>query len=268
MKIPRSRATISSSLGAISLASPPRGAPETIDPYFKAPNVLIDPGFENHVANSGGWYYPTRTDGADDYAIPYMDLTCANFLRLPNGNCATRSLTAWAQSSGPYRVESYNTDLAWKVSTVNPHSGRFSAVWWNPKADGGTPTTAAATPPAQLSPLSPWLTGPFSARVEPADSITWSAYIASYSPGPGVGEPEYRVSTSMELRFYRSNFTIVGVTSSSLALVSTSSYTQFSVATSAPAGSFYVRAAVLFTITANTLVNAPILVDTCVLGVQ
>lgn len=212
----------------ISLAKAPTGGPQTIDPYFTGGNILTDPGFENFVDNSGGWYYWDRPGGATSYTIPKLTIHCPRYLYYPDLTCITQpSFVAWAQSSGTYQTSDLREDHSWKVSTHDPHSGDYHAMWVRWLDDSGFP-------PGNIMPFSPFISAPHSARVEPGDTVTWSAYL--YYAGDG-----WQGSTVPILQFYNSGGSIVhqaqGATSSL-----TTTYTQYSVSTTAPAGSYYLRA--------------------------
>lgn len=250
MRSIKTRASISSSVKALSFARPPQGAPESLDPYFKGPNVLIDPGFENYVANSGGWYWPSRDIGVNDQVLPYLDVTSPSFLRYPNGY-ATKSLVSWCQTSGPYASSGLGDDQAWKISTVDPHSGDYHAAWWHTQND--------SIPPGELCAISPWLASPFSARVESGDSVSWSAYLV---------QGRAYVAVSMTLRFYTATNSLILVSVPTPTVVSTSAYTQYSHSTSAPPGSKYLRCCMTFSLSAGSSTNwNSLYVDTCVLGI-
>ena len=105
MKIPRSRASITSRTGALTLAPPPRALLQSGDPYVRGGNILLDPGFEFHVDNTGGWLEDStdpdrRPGGTSNYTLPTLDIACPAFKRWPNGICATRDLGSWVQGGG------------------------------------------------------------------------------------------------------------------------------------------------------------------------
>lgn len=248
------RATVSSRIPALAKAVAPGGAPESIDPYFRGPNVLTDPGFENTVANSGGWYWKDRPGGSDMHSLPYLDLSCPTWLRYPDGTCAEKSFISWAHCTGPYIVDDLRLDACWKVSTWNPDSGYWHALWvsWN---QGGT--GRGGNLPGEICVLNPWLSGPFSARVNPGDSVTWSVRATT---APYLGS-----QALAHVRFYSGSYTNLAIVSGTPVTL-TASYQTVSMSTVAPPGTVYVRGEVGFY--GGTTNPFPLCVDSAVLGVS
>ena len=232
--------------------NPPKGQPDSLDVYFKGPNVLVDPGFENYVAMTGNWYWPSRSNGTKDYVIPNLDLMCASWLAYPDA-CMTQSFPTWCQTSGPYSATGLREDQAWKVSTGNPRSGQWHAAWWN--WDNG------GIPPGELCPFNPYLSGPFSARVEPGDSISWSMWV--YAGSLSVETP-LTVTAIPILRFYAANYTLIRADVGTPLSLTANTYVQPSHTASAPTGTSYVRACMSF----DGLTASLLLADDAVLGVQ
>jgi hypothetical protein len=251
MKVAKTRASISSQT-TLANARAPHGPPTAgLEPYFRGPNILTDPGFENYVANSGGWHYPSRPDGETNYVLPLLSLTCDSYLRLPNGECNELTLIAWAQPNLPYEGTGSRYDDWWKVSVHDPHSGDYHAVWW--MWDNGD-----GLPPSEITAFSPFIRAPFSARVNAGDAVSWSIYCKIIS---AVGTPQI----TMILRFFRQNYSITGTVSTVPIALTPGGYTQFSVSGNAPPGTYYVRAVVGFSGGVGNI--APVFLDSAVLGV-
>lgn len=253
MKIATSRGSISSQT-TLSRARAPHGAPTAGSaPYFTGANILTDPGFESFVENSGGWWWVDRYDAntTTSYALPRIDLTCTDsYLSLPDGTCATKTFTGWAQANTPYDTDGDRDDNAWKVSVHNPHSGDYHAIWWEWNSNGFFP--------ADICAFSPFISAPFSARVKPSDAVTWSAYLkVSFTTGTPACFPF--------VRFFDQSFTVVGTVLGTLTNLTTS-YAQFSMSTSAPPNSYYMRAC--FGFSGGSGNEWPVQMDTAVLGVQ
>lgn len=208
----------------------PKGPPGTLDVYFKGTNVLVDPSFDQFVQMTGGWDYRSRsTTVTNDYALPYLDVSCPNYLKYSDGICIESSLPTWCQTSGPYEAFGLGTDQAWKVSLVEPRSGTYHAAWWS--------WSNGDIPPGELCPINPYLSAPFSARVEPGDSVTFSYWVKTGS-GYGVLTPSEAFAT---VRFYNASFSLLRADVSTPVVTGTT-YTQISSNTvSAPAGAKYVR---------------------------
>ena len=239
-----------SSQTVLSVASSPRGAPDTLDPYFTGTNILTDPGFENFVDNSGGWWWPDREGGASTYALPKLTVLCETHLFLPDGTCTPASFIAWAQLAGLYVVDDLREDYAWKVSVDDPQAGDYHAAWW--RWDIG-----AAIPPGDICAFSPFIDAPHSARVNAGDTVDWSAYLKVTST---TGTPQ----TFPYVQFYTSGGSSVRLdkgTTSNL----TGTYTQYSMNVVAPASAHYMRCA--FGFVQGTGNTAPLRMDTAVLGV-
>lgn len=204
---------------------------EAFEPYFRGANVLTDPEFENFRGNSGGWYHWDRIGGSSMYTIPFVDLTCPDFLRWPDGSCAERLLVGWAQTSGPYGIQSPDqpTDPMWHVTTFDARAIEYGAYWlrWS-----GTNLT-----PAELSAYSPY-TPPFSCRVEPGDSVVWSGWLRVSST---TGIPQ----VILILRWYNSAGSLINVTQGTATSL-TITRTQYSYSQTAPSGCHYLRATYAF----------------------
>ena len=250
MKIATTRGRVTNQT-TLAHAAAPHGAPTAGPaPYFRGPNVLTDPGFENHVFNSGGWHWLSRPDENTNYVLPRIDLTSPSWLRWPNGQFADKSLGGWAQATTPYTGDGTRYDSYWKVSVHDPHGGDYHAVWWM-FANG------SGLPPAEICAFSPWIDAPFSARVNPGDAITWSARLKVEAT---TGTPQARPY----LRFFRPDFSSNGTALGTFANLTTS-YTQYSVSTTAPPSSHYVRAC--FAFLGGSGNDRPVFLDSAILGV-
>lgn len=249
MKIAKSRAQVSSQT-TLSRASSPHGAPTVgRDPYFQGANILTDPGFENFVANSGGWHWPSRPKMLETYLLPKLNITCPSYMMWPDLTCTDETLVGWFQVTGPYESDGSKEDQGWKVSVHDPHTGDYHAVWWEWNNGG--------IPPGELGVISPFIDAPFSARVNPGDTVTWSGYAKVDSI---TGTPQM----FLVIRFYAPNFSIIGgyqSTTSSL----TTTYTQYSVSGVAPSGTHYIRAYFAFVGSGN---DSWVAIDTASLGVE
>jgi hypothetical protein len=243
----RTSGTITSQT-TLRIAPAPRGAPQALDPYHTGANILTDPGFENFVDNSGGWYWNDRDGGASTYALPKLTVLCPSHLELPDGSCAPESFVAWAQLAGSYVVNDVNEDFAWKVSVNSPQAGDYHAIWvrwWN------------GVPPGDICAFSPFINAPHSARVNAGDGVTWSAYLKVFKTS---GTPQ----AYPYIQFYNSggsSIQLVKGTTSSL----TTSYVQRSMSVTAPAGAHYMRCAFGFLQGTNN--PHPVYLDSAVLGV-
>lgn len=250
MRLTKTRGQISNQTSLVN-AKAPHGAPTAGPaPYFTGPNVLTDPGFEGFVGNSGGWYWPTRPETLETYVIPKFDITCPSYMEWPDGTCTDQTLVGWFQGAGAYSSTGLKEDEAWKISVHDPHSGDYHAVWWQYDHSG--------IPPAELCAFSPFIFSPFSARVNPGDSLDWAAYskVAAITGTPQV---------SMILRFYTSSFSFITASQSTFTNLTTS-YAQYSHSAFAPSGSYYVRACLAFLGGTDNL--QAVYVDTASLGVQ
>lgn len=255
MKKTLSRLSVTDRTGAYRFDAP-KGTPTAgQDPYFKGANILSDPSFENFVVNSGNWYYPERPGGSDVFTLPHFRPDCPTFLEYPNYACADRLLVSWCQTSGPYFLDTgVDIDLAsgqaWRVSNWLPDTGDYAAVWFDWTAGGGDV-------PGELSVICPFMTAPFSARVEPGDAVLWQGKVR-------VGDVTGTPAVQMTLRWYRSNWNQIYTSAGSVTALTTS-YTNYSLSAGAPSGAYYLRASFTFSGGAGNIM--PLQVDTCSLGV-
>jgi len=252
---------------------PPRGdTNEGNYAHLYSGNILYDGGVELFVGNAveslSIHEWNDRT-GEDHFTLPVYDDSCPNRQKWPNGDCVSYyDLSQWVTLGAPYTVTGGLLDAAWHVTRLDPFLGKFCMAWWRwNRGVGGNPLS--------LMVLSPGLPGGYSARVDGGDLVTWSvrAQIYDYSPpipsiyaGAG-GSPQI----SPMLYYYDiDGNALVGGGDYYQALGL--SYSEYSYQTSAPSGSYFVRAMVAFTAgtpSAYNDNNAPMaLVDSGVLSIE
>lgn len=245
----RTRAKISNQT-VISLAKSPTGGPQTIDPYFTGPNILTDPGFENFVDNSGGWHHLDRSwGGSTTYTLPLLTVNCPTYLYLPGLTCMPEALIAWAQLNGPYTINDLTADTGWKVTISNPHSGDYHAIWLD---------WISNSIPGEIVAFSPFISAPHSARVNPGDTVTWSAYLM-------ITDVRGTPQTFPYLQFFNSSGSAIWTTLGTATNLTTT-YAQVSMNVVAPAGSHYVRA--VFGFQGDGFQSIHTYFDTASLGIQ
>lgn len=140
--------------------------------------VLKDPGFEDHVANTGGGplgveipFYVSDFETASEYpAADRPPEWCFPALTWSDKSCAPVT-TGWAQQFGTFPNSATQT-RTWRISTLSPQAG----------------ASHVRSRPASETPGGPhWLFAirgqscrkryrAYSARVQPDDTLTWSAY--------------------------------------------------------------------------------------------
>lgn len=255
MKQTLNRLTVTDRSGAYKFP-PPKGAPTTgADPIFLGENILTDPEFNLFFQLSGSIYWWDRIGplGASTYTLPYQDVTCPSLMRLPNGVCADKTLAGWVMTTGPYTVNDAPEDQAWKVGTFPTETGAaalaYAAYWakWN-VGGGGFPGEIAA--------YCPFLSGPFSARIEPGMSITWSG---NAQAGTTTGTPVI----FPYVRFYRQNWSQLRTDGVGSNL--TTSPANYTTTTAAPTGAYYMRGS--FGFSGGTGNSTPVLIHSAKLKV-
>lgn len=251
---------------------PPRGVTnEGNYAHLLSGNILYDPGVELFIGNAveslviHDWNDRT---GEDHFTLPVYDDACTDRQRWPNGDCVSYyDLAQWVSLGSPYTVTGDLLDSAWHVTRLDPFLGDFCMAWWRwNRGSFGNPLT--------LLVLSPGLPG-YSARVEGGDLVTWSvrAQIYDYAPpSPSIFTGSAGDPTISPLLYYydQDGNTIVGGGSyyQTLGL----SYAEHSYQTTAPSGSYFVRAMIAFVANipnAYTDFDAPtVLVDSGILSIE
>lgn len=252
---------------------PPRG--DTNDGNFAhlhSGNILYDGGNELFVGNAveslSIHEWNSRT-GEDHFTLPRYNDSCPNRQSWPNGDCVSYyDLSQWVTLGVSYTVNGTVLDAAWHVTRLDTFLGDYCMAWW--RWNRGNNSN-----PLSLMIQSPGLSSGYSARVDGGDLVTWSvrAQIYNYSP-PGVsifeGAAGNPTISPMLYYYNKEGNLIVGGGSYYQALGL--SYAEHSYQTTAPSGSYFVRAIVAFVADAPNVYtdfDAPtVLVDSGVLSIE
>ena len=150
-------------------AKPPRSTSPCSEPYLTGTNILKDPGFENHIANTGG--------GPNGTEIPYA-LT-AGGLYWPSDNS---KLSSWSYTGGWNHYPGFGSaGQFWQISTINPRSGTYHLRW---SATGSPRIMRVFT--FQTCVLYSTDYVPISAKVQPGDFVRLVVYALAASGTPNL----------------------------------------------------------------------------------
>lgn len=192
--------------GSPDLSEDPRSslvAPYVVDPCVNLPvygaNILRDPGFERHLSNvtppaGHGLVFPSGYSASTQ--LPGQRLAWHDYA---GENEYVGAPPTFDQLVGEEGLSTgwstYNPDAngygRWYVSTANPHSGTYHARFdWTGNWDPTFPYVYSEGPPTYLLAIGGYNCAdpfPYSARVEPGDVVTASAWFYFTEPG-GVTE--------------------------------------------------------------------------------
>lgn len=213
-------------------------------------NILVDPGFENHLSVTGG--------GPLGDSIPYDWSTVSGSQTQPASGLLWPTASDPASSTWPAAPSSsgwfaYYLTLAqnWEVVTNNPRSGTYHARWT--KAD-------TADGPG----LQPYgfctCEGGFvlSGRIGPGNYVRWRIYAMGSSTLAGL---------QLHINYFSSSFGSLGADSSASTSLGTS-YASIEVDGFAPANSHYLLVEIDNTSAGGLAVGATIDVDDCELEIS
>lgn len=227
--------------------------------YLRAGNLLYDPGLELFIGNAVGSYDWRDWDakvGHHHYALPRFSFTRPYGQYWPDSSdVAYVDIAQWVQHTGPYECDDQVVDSAWHVTSARPNLGDFSLVWWRWDAAAKYGGEAA---PGALAIQAPGLPQGYSGRARSGDIVTFSAKVAVTIQ---VGDP----TAVPYLYFFNKRGTpTLGTATSSFLL--TDSYTEPTVSSVAPGGTYWFRAGLVFK--GSTLSYCSTLVDSGLLSVE
>ena len=250
-------------------AKPPRSNPPCTEPIVYGANILRDPGFELHLANTGGgpqgdelpsWYY------SDDGTTPLKGND--GVLHWSNGAVADSSLSGWFQSlsTAGFAGQTYEYKAHWFVSDADPHSGTYH-LKSGPGILGMSPDLRIKSV-LMLGVRACYGTGGdnygrfYSARVEPGDYVGISTWAKQTEIDGGT--------PLIDLTFYWHDSAGTQIGSSFLGNTTlTTSYAQYAHSAFAPPSTSFVLAEIYIAMDTTTPAKEYFVhIDDCVLEVQ
>lgn len=215
-------------------------------------NILVDPGFENHLAETGG--------GPLGDSIPYDWSTVAGSQTEPDSGLLWPTASDPASSTWPaapstsgwfayYETLSQN----WEVVNTNPRSGTYHARWTKPSDTNN----GLGLQPYAFSTCD----GGFvvSGRVTAGDYVRWLIWSMSSSAS--------NASLQLHINYFNASLGSVGSNSSASTALGTS-YASIQIDGIAPANSYYLLVEITNTSAGALGAGATIDVDDCELEVS
>jgi hypothetical protein len=221
-------------------------------------NILYDPGVELFAGNAvgdyaaepnvlrkneaTGRYEPAlrnwqETIGVGPYVLPRFDPTADVGQVWPSGEDVSYwDIAQWMQLGGLYNVDGTPNDPCWVVTRVDSYLGDHCMAWFQWTSD------ETYNVPAPLVVQAPGLPGGYSARVIVGDRITWSVYHKQIGTPPG-----WAWAITLFLYFYQQSGNSILATQTRTSLTGNQlTWTERTLSSFAPPGSYFVRAGVGF----------------------
>lgn len=243
-------------------ASSPHGVPNNGEyAYLRAGNLLYDPGLELYIGNavaSYDWRDWEAKVGHHHYALPRFSFDRPYGQYWPdNSDVAYVDIAQWMQHTEPYVCNDTASDSAWHVTTADPNLGTFSLVWW--RWDASTKYGGAGVP-GGLCIQAPGLPQGYSGRAHAGDLVTFSAKVRVTIPRTGV-------PTVVPYLYFFNEAGSPTLGTATAPFTLTELYTEPTVSSSAPGGTYWFRAGMVFKGT-DVVPYCSTLVDSGLLSVE
>lgn len=215
-------------------------------------NILTDPGFENHLAETGG--------GPLGDSIPYDWSSVAGSQTEPDSGllwptASNPASSTWPDAPATSGWFAYYVTLSqnWEISSASPRSGTYHARWTKPSDTNN----GLGLQPYGFSTCE----GGFvvTGRINPGDYVRWLIWAKSSSAS--------NAALQIHINYFNSAFGSVGSNSSSSTGLGTS-YASIQVDGIAPANTYYLLTEIANTSAGALGTGATIDIDDCELEVS